>query len=86
MSSIEKLMDKVLSGASDNNIIFNDFRKFILYLGFKERIKGSHHIFTKEGIFEIINIQSRGNLAKAYQVKQVRDLIIKYKLNTNVNE
>ena len=79
-------MDKVLSGASDNNIIFNDFRKFILYLGFKERIKGSHHIFTKEGIFEIINIQSRGNLAKAYQVKQVRDLIIKYKLNTNVNE
>lgn len=49
-------------------------------LGFKERIKGSHHIFTKTNVEEILNIQPKSNLAKPYQVKQVRKLILKYKL------
>jgi len=80
VSNINKIIEKVLSGKSDNNIDFNDFRKFILYFDFKERIKGSHHIFTKTGIKEIINIQPLGNLSKAYQVKQVRNLILKYNL------
>ena len=51
--------------------------------GFDERIKGSHHIFTKKGIEEIINIQPIGSKAKAYQVKQVRNLILKYKLGAD---
>ena len=80
MSSIEKIIEKVLSGKSDKNLDFNDFRKFILYFEFTERIKGSHHIYTKPGIREIINIQPLGNLSKVYQVKQVRNLIIKYNL------
>jgi len=42
--------------------------------------KGSHIIFFKEGVPEIINLQSKGGKAKAYQVKQVRDLILKYQL------
>ena len=50
------------------------------YLGFEERIRGSHHLFVKEGIGEIINLQSRGGHAKPYQVRQVRQLILKYKL------
>ncbi|GAB4238506.1 MAG: hypothetical protein Tsb0034_14110 [Ekhidna sp.] len=50
----------------------------MINLGFKERVKGSHHIFTKERVEEIINIQPKGNLAKPYQVKQVRGLIVKY--------
>jgi hypothetical protein len=48
-------------------------------LGFSGRVKGSHHIFFCSDIAEIINTQSIDNKAKAYQVKQVRDLIIKYK-------
>ena len=40
-------------------------------------IKGSHHIYYKEGVEEIINLQSFNNKAKAYQVKQVRELLIK---------
>jgi len=43
-------------------------------------MKGSHHIYYKEGIVEIINIQPKGNKAKDYQVKQVRNIILKYKL------
>ena len=48
--------------------------------GFSLRIRGSHHIFFKEGIEEILNLQAKGTKAKAYQVKQVRELITKHKL------
>jgi len=49
-------------------------------LGFEKRIRGSHHIFAKEGIEEILNIQPKGSKAKNYQVKQVREVILKYNL------
>ena len=49
-------------------------------IGFDERIKGDHHIFTKNHIEEIINLQPKGSKSKPYQVKQVRNLILKYKL------
>jgi len=49
-------------------------------LGFSIRIKGSHHIFSQEDIDEIINLQPDGSKAKAYQIKQIRDIIIKYQL------
>ena len=45
-----------------------------------ERIRGSHHIFTKEGIEEILNLQPKQGKAKAYQVKQVREMLLKYQL------
>ncbi len=54
--------------------------------GFNERIKGDHHIFSKNEILEIINIQPAGSKAKAYQVKQVRNLIQKYKLKLDNDE
>lgn len=76
MGNVEKIIEKILSGKSDKNIDFNDLRKFILYFEFNERIKGSHHIYSKDGIREIINIQPLGNFAKPYQVKQVRNIII----------
>lgn len=48
--------------------------------GFNERIRGTHHIFIKEGVEEILNLQPKGSQAKAYQVKQVCVVIIKYQL------
>ncbi len=47
---------------------------------FEERIRGSHHLFDKDGMVEIVNLQSRGGHAKPYQVKQVRQFIMKYRL------
>lgn len=67
-------------GNSDNNILFSKLRKLLKTLNFKERIKGDHHIFYKNNISEIINIQPIGNKAKAYQVKQIRNIILKYNL------
>lgn len=49
-------------------------------MGFEKRIRGSHHTFRKEGVMEKINLQREGSDAKAYQVKQVRNLILKYRL------
>jgi len=78
----KKILDKVLSGLSDKNIRFQGLRKLLTNFGFSERIKGDHHIFFKEGILEIINLQPLKNgKAKAYQVKQVRDIILRYKIH-----
>ena len=80
MGKNDKFISTLLSGNSDNNIDFNELIRFLENLNFEFRIKGSHHIFTKNGIGEIINIQPKGNKAKDYQVKQIRNLLIKYKL------
>ena len=80
MTSTPKIFSLVLSGLRDNNIAFSDLQKLLDSLGFSHRTKGSHCIYWREGIEEIINIQPDGNSAKAYQVKQVRNIIIKYGL------
>ncbi|HAL81592.1 MAG TPA: toxin HicA [Mucilaginibacter sp.] len=81
MGKFEKLQLKLLSGNADNNFSFDDLRNILLHFNFIERTTGgSHRIFHKEGVEEIINIQPKGNKAKPYQVKQVRLIILKYKL------
>ncbi len=80
MSKFDKILEKVLRGTSDANIDFQDLCQLLSGLGFQERIRGSHHIYTKDDVMEIINIQPKGSKAKPYQVKQVRNLILKYKL------
>ena len=86
MGKYEKLLFKILGGSSDGNINFSELRQLLIRLNFDERIKGDHHIFTRKDILEIINIQPQGSKAKAYQVKQIRNLITKYHLgSTDVN-
>ena len=86
MSKFEKIVQKVLSGSADRNIDFKDLCNLLETLGFDNRIKGSHHIYFKEGIIEIINLQPVNKKAKPYQVKQVRELLIKYKLINTKDE
>ena len=80
MSKFEKLIIKLLSGSADGSFSFGELVKILDSLGFTGRIKGSHHIYFKEGVAEIINIQPKDGKAKPYQIKQVRELVIKYKL------
>ena len=56
------------------------FQILVKRFGFEERTRGSHHVFRKEGIEEKINLQRDDDKAKPYQVRQVRALILKYKL------
>ena len=80
MSKQDKLLIKILLGNSDANIPFEQLCQLLRKLGFDQRIGGSHHIFTKEGVEEILNLQPKQGKAKVYQVKQIRSLILKYKL------
>ncbi len=85
MGKHEKLLFKILSGTSDANIQFEDLCSLLRHLGFDMRVKGSHHMFRKEAVIEKINLQRGGNMAKPYQVKQVRNVIVKYKLGGTVD-
>ncbi len=78
MGKYSKLRERILSGAADNNIEFRELCRLLIRLGFEERIRGDHHIFVKENIAEIINLQPNGSKAKPYQVKQVRSIVTKY--------
>jgi len=80
MSKHERLVRRILGGKADANIAFRDLCALLHSLGFEMRVSGSHHIFRKEGIEEKINLQQDGNKAKPYQVRQVRHLLLKYKL------
>ena len=80
MNRHEGLLHNIPCGQSDANIRFSNLRALMTYLGFEERIRRSHHLFDKAGIVEIVNLQSRGGHAKPCKVRQVRQLILKYKL------
>lgn len=80
MGKYSRLREIILSGSSDSNIEFSELCQFLVRVGFAERIKGSHHIFARSDIPEIINLQPRGNKAKSYQVRQIRGLVVKYQL------
>jgi len=80
MGKREKLLLRILQANSDANIAFSGLCSLLKSIGFTERINGDHHIFTKEDVIEILNIQPKGSLSKPYQVKQIRNVITTYKL------
>lgn len=80
MSKFEKLFMQIMSGTNDRNVSFGDLQKALMLLGFTVRIKGDHFIYFRDGVDEIINIQPDGSKAKPYQVKHVRNIILKYRM------
>lgn len=80
MSKYGKLLRQVLRGTSDANIAFDDLCQLLVRVGFQERITGSHHVFRKEDVRERINLQREGDKAKAYQVRQVREVFAAHEL------
>ena len=80
MSKWDKLLFTILRGGSDANISFDDLRVLLLRLGFEEKIRGSHHVFRLATIPDKPNLQKSGSKAKPYQVKQVREIIVKHNL------
>jgi predicted RNA binding protein YcfA (HicA-like mRNA interferase family) len=86
VSESEKLLVRILRGTSDKNIAFEGMCRLLRHIGFEERTRGSHHIFTRDGVEEILNLQTKAGRAKPYQVKQVRQVILKYRLGGREDE
>lgn len=76
MSRLRKTLEQVLRGDADANIRFSHLCHLLQGLGFVERVSGSHHIFFREGVAEILNLQPKGAKCKPCQVKQVRSVIL----------
>ncbi|MFH1066442.1 MAG: type II toxin-antitoxin system HicA family toxin [bacterium] len=86
MGSWKKTLRKLLLGASDANMDFEAMCSMLRHVGFQQRTKGSHFIYSMEGVEEILNLQSKNGKGKPYQMKQVRDMLVKYKLAEQGNE
>lgn len=86
MAGLKKLLRRVLNGTSDANLSFEPLCQLLVRLGFRQRIRGDHHIFTRTGIAEILNLQPKHGKAKPYQVKQVRNVILKNKLGGKLDD
>ena len=80
MAKYDKLLTRILQGTADANISFEGLRHLLKRLGFAERIRGDHYIFSKDDVAEILNLQPKDRQAKPYQVKQVRGVIVQYRL------
>ncbi len=80
MGKYSKIREKIIAGGADANIEFGELCKLLGRLDFEERVKGDHHIFTRDRVAEIINLQPKGTKAKPYQVRQVRSILVKYRL------
>jgi virulence-associated protein VapD len=76
----EALRLRILQGKSDANIDFDDLRHLLEWLGFEQRTRGSHYIFRRRGVRELVNLQREGSKAKVYQVRQVRQVLLRYGL------
>jgi predicted RNA binding protein YcfA (HicA-like mRNA interferase family) len=76
----EELRLRILQGKADANVSFEDLCNLLRWLGFDERTRGSHHMFRRQGVRELINLQREGSKAKPYQVRQVRHVISRYDL------
>ena len=80
MATHEKLLEHIMMRRGDANVDFGALCRLLKKLGFEERVKGDHHIFTMAGVEEILNLQPRGGNGKPYQINQVRSVILRNRL------
>lgn len=74
-----KLLQKLLSGSK--NIRFTEASACAKSFGFQlSRINGDHHIYVHPQVPELVNLQNVGGKAKAYQVKQLLQIIERHNL------
>ena len=80
MNKHEKLRLTLLSGASDANIDFDDLCRMLQYFGFEMRVRGSHHVFARAGVFEQVVLPRHGKAVKRTYVRDVRRLLQRYRI------
>ena len=81
MGKQEKLLAKILRGTSDINIPFSGICHLLRKFGFDERTRGDHHIFTMDGIEEILNLQPKR--AKRKKMRNKYEIIVYWRDEDN---
>ena len=80
------LLDRASAGTV-TNVRFTDLERLLDALGFRlVRRRGSHQIYTRTGVGELVDIQDRKGQAKPYQVRQVVRLVEMYSLSVETDE
>jgi predicted RNA binding protein YcfA (HicA-like mRNA interferase family) len=80
-----KLLQKALQ--SPANLRFEKACTLARAFGFHlSRVSGSHHIFARPGVRELVNLQEVAGKAKPYQVKQLLGLVERYNLTLGGEE
>ena len=75
------LLDRIRRG-DVANVDFADLVRLLIALGFREGGgRGSHRVFVRDGIAQLVNLQEERGQAKRYQVRQVATLIRQYDLH-----
>ena len=66
---------------NNKNIKYADFCSILKYFGFVcKRQRGSHRLYSRVGIKELLNIQNVNGEIEPYQIKQFLNIIKKYNL------
>lgn len=71
MSKLQKLIEKILD---DRDISYHDAETILLKLGFDLDIRGSHHIFRKNGYPRNISMKRRSHLLP-YQIRELKEVL-----------
>jgi predicted RNA binding protein YcfA (HicA-like mRNA interferase family) len=80
-----KVLEKAIS--SPASLRFEEACALARAFGFHlSRVSGSHHIFAREGVRELVNLQEVSGKAKPYQVKQLLGLVERYNLSLGGEE
>ena len=81
----KKILQKILTGSK--NIRFSDMVILVQGFGFLlSRTDGSHHIFTRSDIPELVNLQNIKGQAKIYQIRQFLKLVERHNLKLEEKE
>ncbi len=79
----KKTLRSIEAGSLD--VRFADLCSLATAFGFRlARVSGSHHVFTRRGVPELLNLQDVGGRAKPYQVRQFMSLVARYSLKMEV--
>jgi predicted RNA binding protein YcfA (HicA-like mRNA interferase family) len=75
----QKMLEKIYN--NNKNVRFGDFTLIVEAFGFNQvRVSGSHHMYWRDGVNEMVNIQNVRGEVKPYQIKQFLSLIEMYNL------
>jgi predicted RNA binding protein YcfA (HicA-like mRNA interferase family) len=74
MNAARRVLAKALQ--APRSLTFAELCALVESFGFEHsRTKGSHVIYKRAGVAELVNVQNVGGKAKAYQVRQLLDIV-----------